>query len=82
MIAVQEKKNTVPSQFSQLAGEVENFGPAGLRKLRADALAQFEALGFPNSRNEDWKYTNLQTLAKTNFGSLPLRFLAISRRPG
>jgi Fe-S cluster assembly protein SufD len=67
MIAVQEKKNTVPAQFSQLAREVENFGPAGLRKLRADALAQFEAIGFPNSRNEDWKYTNLSTLAKTNF---------------
>jgi Fe-S cluster assembly protein SufD len=67
MVAVQEKKSPARSQFSQLAGEVENFGPAGLRKLREEALEQFEKLGFPTSRNEDWKYTNLATLAKTPF---------------
>lgn len=42
-------------------------GPAWLRKLRAAGIASFEKLGFPTRRNEDWKYTSVDSLAATLF---------------
>lgn len=43
--------------------------PAWLRALRDDAIARFEAVGFPTSRLEDWKYTAApaRAIAKGNF---------------
>jgi len=38
-----------------------------LTALRRDALERFLAAGFPNPRNEDWKYTNLRRLESRNF---------------
>ncbi|EEA03236.1 FeS assembly protein SufD [Burkholderia sp. H160] len=35
-----------------------------LRRARHDAFETFEALGFPTTRLEDWKYTNVATIAK------------------
>ena len=37
--------------------------PAWLRALRDDAIARFEALGFPTSKLEDWKYTGARVKA-------------------
>ncbi|GHA18426.1 Fe-S cluster assembly protein SufD [Arenicella chitinivorans] len=36
--------------------------PAWLNKQRSDALTQFEALGLPGVRDEQWRYTNLRAL--------------------
>ncbi len=41
--------------------------PAWLSNLRNNAIAQFERLGFPTTRNEEWKYTNVAPLLKHNF---------------
>lgn len=40
---------------------------AWLRQLRAAALAQFSAGGFPTSREEDWKYTQVAALERRLF---------------
>ncbi len=40
---------------------------AVLTAIRLEALARFEALGFPTIRNEEWKYTNLKTLVSQDF---------------
>jgi len=37
---------------------------AWLDLVRSSAMDRFEQLGFPSVREEDWKYTNLATLAK------------------
>src|SRR5215213_8745148 len=37
---------------------------AWLELVRSSAMDRFEQLGFPSVREEDWKYTNLATLAK------------------
>src|SRR5206468_5871254 len=42
-------------------------GPGWLRKLREAGIASFEKLGFPTTRNEDWKYTSVSPLAATVF---------------
>jgi Fe-S cluster assembly protein SufD len=40
---------------------------AWLELVRSSAMDRFEQLGFPPVRDEDWKYTNLATLAKEEF---------------
>jgi Fe-S cluster assembly protein SufD len=38
-----------------------------LELVRSSALDRFEQLGFPKVHDEEWKYTNLATLAKQSF---------------
>lgn len=38
-----------------------------LRAIRESAFAAYSSLGFPTSRNEDWKYTNVSPIAKAEF---------------
>src|SRR3569832_985812 len=40
---------------------------AWLELVRSSAMDRFEQLGFPSVWEEDWKYTNLATLAKEDF---------------
>ena len=41
--------------------------PVWLQQLREDGWARFSAKGFPSTHDEDWRFTNLATLAKTPF---------------
>jgi Fe-S cluster assembly protein SufD len=41
--------------------------PSWLVTLRRNAFDRFAALGFPTTHDEDWKYTNVGTIAKTLF---------------
>ena len=45
--------------------------PPWLQKLRTSALAEFEALGFPSTNDEEWRFTNLAPLARTAFALAP-----------
>jgi Fe-S cluster assembly protein SufD len=38
-----------------------------LRKLRDDAFARFCEVGFPSTRDEDWRFTNVSGIARTPF---------------
>jgi Fe-S cluster assembly protein SufD len=40
---------------------------AWLELVRSSAMDRFEQLGFPSVRDEEWKYTNLASLAKESF---------------
>jgi Fe-S cluster assembly protein SufD len=40
---------------------------AWLQKLRRDAFAQFASVGIPTTKVEDWRFTNLASLAQTPF---------------
>jgi Fe-S cluster assembly protein SufD len=44
-------------------GEAKNW----LKNLRRQALTRFDELGFPTTRHEEWKYTNISSLAKEDF---------------
>jgi Fe-S cluster assembly protein SufD len=50
--------------------------PAWLRALRRDAFERFRAVGFPTTRQEDWRFTNIAPLAATPFR------LSAEREPG
>jgi Fe-S cluster assembly protein SufD len=41
--------------------------PAWLQEARRAALERFEALGFPSTREEDWRFTNVAPIARTVF---------------
>jgi Fe-S cluster assembly protein SufD len=38
-----------------------------LKKLREDAFARFCEVGFPTTRDEDWRFTNVSGIARTAF---------------
>ena len=42
-------------------------GASWLERLREDALERFEALGFPTTRHEEWKYTNVAPIERAGF---------------
>jgi Fe-S cluster assembly protein SufD len=56
-------------QFATLIERERQGGdrPAWLTARRRQALARFEALGIPTTKNEDWHYTSLARLNETTF---------------
>jgi Fe-S cluster assembly protein SufD len=68
-------------EVAQLEGYLENFtefvkqnardAPSWLRELREAAFARFCAVGFPSTRDEDWRFTSLAALARTPFQLAP-----------
>ncbi|MDI1358399.1 MAG: Fe-S cluster assembly protein SufD [Methylobacter sp.] len=59
---------------SRYAAEYPTIAPAlpgqnlpWLQALRAEALAQFSAQGFPSPREEEWRYTNVSGIEKKLF---------------
>ncbi len=50
--------------------ELDNgTGPSWLAELRRAAIEKFGELGFPTTRHEDWKYTNVEPIAALDFDS-------------
>jgi Fe-S cluster assembly protein SufD len=47
--------------------------PAWLGSARQAALERFQAAGFPSTRQEDWRFTNVAPIARTAFRSAPER---------
>jgi len=52
------------TEFQQQAAEDE---PGWLGRLREAALARFLETGFPTTRDEDWRFTNVSVIARTPF---------------
>jgi Fe-S cluster assembly protein SufD len=56
------------AEFERLERRGRLRNPSWLAPLRRSALARFAQSGFPTTRDEDWRYTNLAPLA-----AMPLR---------
>jgi Fe-S cluster assembly protein SufD len=52
--------------FTEFEEESAN-APKWLRERRENAFARFCAVGFPTTRDEDWRFTNISALARTPF---------------
>jgi Fe-S cluster assembly protein SufD len=61
------KADLYNSAFHELLEKVGGTEPSWLRDIREQSFAQFERAGFPTVQQEEWKYTNVSTIAKTNF---------------
>jgi Fe-S cluster assembly protein SufD len=50
--------------------EPERKEPRAVRRARRDALQQFDRLGYPTTRNEDWRFTSVQPIVDAQFRSI------------
>ena len=67
MSSAAQAKTLYESHFSEMEkGGLPN-GKAWIRNLRKRAMARFNELGFPTSRNEEWKYTDVAPIANSVF---------------
>ena len=49
------------------AAQTRGSAPAWLQVLRRDAMRQFQDLGFPTTRSEEWRYTSVSRIARHPF---------------
>ena len=64
------KTSTYLSTFERLDRGRGNE-PAWLRATRRAAAAAFGRLGFPTTRDEEWRFTNVSPIADTAFAPAP-----------
>jgi Fe-S cluster assembly protein SufD len=55
------------ANFARFEREIARNGQAWTQPLRKAAIARFAELGFPTTRLEEWKYTNVAPIARTPF---------------
>jgi len=67
-IATQE--NSYEEAFQTLQASHQDPSASWLLRVRENAMARFEELGFPSVKDEEWKYTNIAPIARTNFKPL------------
>src|SRR5688500_13857513 len=67
IIAPEQMKEADPYLAAFERFEQERNEPAWLTSLRKGAMAAFAELGFPTTRDEDWRFTNVAPLAKLPF---------------
>jgi Fe-S cluster assembly protein SufD len=64
------QKNSYQEAFQTLReGQVDAraLWASWIGRLRENAMARFDELGFPTTKDEEWKYTNVAAIAKTDF---------------
>ncbi len=66
MIATSPETERYSIEYERLRS-LRGAEPNWLARLRADAFARFEELGFPTTRYEEWKYTSVQPIVETEF---------------
>jgi Fe-S cluster assembly protein SufD len=62
--AIADKISPYSAAFEQLQ---KRNAPLWLKTLRETAFARFTQLGFPTTKNEEWRFTNVGPIARTNF---------------
>ncbi|MFB3132238.1 MAG: hypothetical protein ACE10K_06935, partial [Rhodothermales bacterium] len=68
-LATQSKTDSFIETFERLERERFNDDPAWLKPFRKAAIARFAEAGFPTTRDENWRHTNIAPIAETTFVS-------------
>jgi Fe-S cluster assembly protein SufD len=63
--------DTYQRQFEAFAANGGKEGPAWLPELRRTAMDQFSRIGFPTSRDEEWRFTPVAPIAQGAFEPAP-----------
>lgn len=61
------QENSYRSAFRALLETEQDSRLSWLTRLRENAMARFDELGFPSVRDEEWKYTNVAPIARAEF---------------
>ena len=64
LISPLEPSDPLLAELARLESRLPAAEPPWLRAVRRRALARFGELGFPGRRDEDWKYTDVSTIAE------------------
>jgi Fe-S cluster assembly protein SufD len=67
MIATKEQHEAFLSLFQQQASSLTAVEPSWVGSIRRAGIHRFAELGFPTTKNEEWKYTNVGPIARTAF---------------
>jgi Fe-S cluster assembly protein SufD len=67
MIATREKEGVYLSSFRELEQRLAASAPSWLHELRRAAMAGFAENGFPTTRQEEWRNTNVAPIAAVPF---------------
>jgi len=87
---IQETENYI-SAFAGLEKSRAAYDPAWLNQLRRSALDDFLRLGFPNTHDEEWRFTSVAPITKVPFNlagpgkdpsSAELKSVTFGRWPG
>ena len=62
-----EIKEWYLNEFKLFENSLNGESTAPIHKIRKEAISNFSNLNFPNTRDEEWKYTNISPLLKYNF---------------
>jgi Fe-S cluster assembly protein SufD len=63
-----EQQSAYLGAFARFARELEiSNGAAWVHQVRRDAMESFAGLGFPNTHQEEWRFTNVNPIARTFF---------------
>ncbi|RKE98686.1 Fe-S cluster assembly protein SufD [Ichthyenterobacterium magnum] len=68
-------KEKLVSSFLAFENRVDVETP--IHDVRSEAIKTFEAKGFPTKKDEDWKYTSLKSVLKSDFSVFPKQENAI-----
>ena len=71
-------KEKLVSSFLAFQNQVDIDHP--VHDIRSEAIKNFEVRGFPNKKEEAWKYTSLNSLQKVDFSLFPKRVNALEYR--
>ncbi|HEY1463366.1 MAG TPA: Fe-S cluster assembly protein SufD [Terriglobales bacterium] len=64
--AIQNVDNYLET-FTEFEKRAAGTNLGWLRKLRAEAFARFCQVGFPTTRDEDWRFTNVSAISRAQF---------------
>jgi Fe-S cluster assembly protein SufD len=67
-MSVSESTGRFIRAFDERRSADESRAPSWLDELRQAGMASFAELGFPTTRNEEWKYTNVEPAVSLPFG--------------
>ena len=73
-----ELKEKLVSSFLAFQNQVDIDHP--VHDIRSEAIKNFEIKGFPNKKEEAWKYTSLNSLQKVDFSLFPKKVNALEYR--
>ena len=55
------------AQFKAFSGNGAGYAPAWLKEIRDNAMARFVELGFPSTKQEEWRFTSVAPIVETPF---------------
>lgn len=76
MMAAKETPTHFLSSFARLEHQLAHefgHGDAWFHRVRKEAIGRFAELGFPTSKLEEWKFTNVDPIARMPFHSAEFR---------